>query len=75
MSTGLKITENTLPMVAALFMLSQDDFIGKNYDALYDYFVNSGEMPYGVARAWGGDPYAWIADRLTDIYYAVEAQS
>ena len=34
------------------------------YDALYDYYVNAGEMPYGVAKARTGDPYEWITDRL-----------
>jgi hypothetical protein len=34
------------------------------YDALYDYYTHSGEMPYGVAKARTGDPYNWIAFRL-----------
>lgn len=34
------------------------------YDALYDYYTSSGEMPYGVAKARTGDPYNWISFRL-----------
>ena len=34
------------------------------YDALFDYYSDSGEMPYGVAKARTGDPYNWIADQL-----------
>jgi len=34
------------------------------YDALYDYYVNKGEMPYGTAKARSGDPYEWVSDRL-----------
>jgi hypothetical protein len=34
------------------------------YDALYDYYANSGEMPYGTMKARDGDPYEWISDRL-----------
>ena len=34
------------------------------YDALYDYYVNKGEMPYGTAKARSGDPYEWVTDRL-----------
>jgi len=34
------------------------------YDALYDYYTSSGEMPYGVAKARTGDPYNWISYRL-----------
>lgn len=34
------------------------------YDALYDYYVDTGEMPYGVAKAREGDPYAWVEERF-----------
>jgi len=34
------------------------------YHALYDYYSDNGEMPYGVAKARDGDPYNWISDRL-----------
>jgi hypothetical protein len=34
------------------------------YDALYDYYTHSGEMPYGVAKGRTGDPYNWISFRL-----------
>jgi len=34
------------------------------YHALYDYYSDNGEMPYGVAKARDGDPYEWVAMRL-----------
>ena len=34
------------------------------YDALYDYYLHNGEMPYGTAKARTGDPYQWISDRF-----------
>ena len=34
------------------------------YDALFDYYASSGEMPYGTMKARTGDPYEWITDRL-----------
>ena len=34
------------------------------YDALFDYYMSSGEMPYGVAKARTGDPFEWITERL-----------
>lgn len=34
------------------------------YDALYDYYSNSGEMPYGTMKARTGDPYEWVTQRL-----------
>lgn len=32
------------------------------YHALFDYYMDTGEMPYGVAKARTGDPYEWIGD-------------
>ena len=34
------------------------------FDALFDYYCDNGEMPYGTAKARTGDPYDWITDRL-----------
>lgn len=34
------------------------------YEALFDYYNDQGEMPYGVAKARDGDPYEWVAQNL-----------
>jgi hypothetical protein len=34
------------------------------FDALFAYYSESGEMPYGVQKAREGDPYEWITQRL-----------
>ena len=34
------------------------------YDALFDYYSDTGDMPYGTAKARDGDPYEWIAQNL-----------
>ena len=35
------------------------------YTKLFEYFVfESGEMPYGIAKARTGDPDQWIIERL-----------
>jgi hypothetical protein len=34
------------------------------YDELYEYYLMSGQMPYGVAKARTGDPDQWIVDQL-----------
>ena len=34
------------------------------FDALYDYYLDTGEMPYGIAKAREGDPYAWVEERF-----------
>ena len=37
------------------------------YDELLNYYMESGEMPYGVAKARTGMPDEWIAERLYDL--------
>ena len=37
------------------------------YDELLSYYMESGEMPYGVAKARTGMPDEWIAERLYDL--------
>ena len=34
------------------------------YDALYDYYLSNGDMPYGVAKARTGDPFQWISSKF-----------
>lgn len=34
------------------------------YHALYDYYSDAGEIPYGVAKGRTGDPFEWVTDRL-----------
>ena len=34
------------------------------YDALYDYYCDMGEMPYGTMKARDGDPYEWVTQRF-----------
>lgn len=34
------------------------------YVELYEYYLCSGEMPYGVAKARTGDPLTWVVDKL-----------
>ncbi len=44
------------------------------YDALFSFYMDSGEMPYGVAKAREGDPYNWVADQLTQALGNQESQ-
>ena len=37
------------------------------YDDLYEYYVSSGEMPYGVMKARTGMPDEWIIERVIDL--------
>ena len=41
------------------------DFYGSSaFDKLYNYFCDSGEMPYEVAKARTETPDVWILERL-----------
>ena len=43
------------------------DFADELYDELFEYFMDSGEMPYEVAKARSGDPYEWIHNKLDEL--------
>lgn len=47
----------------------------KFFEELFEYYLNSGEMPYGVAKARTGDPDQWIADQLDDYFHEYKNQS
>jgi hypothetical protein len=36
------------------------------YDALYDYYCDMGEMPYGTMKARDGDPFEWVMNKFND---------
>lgn len=47
---------------------SEDIYIGSEaYEELFDYYMNSGEMPYGVMKARTGMPDEWIVNRVDDL--------
>lgn len=41
-----------------------EDIVADHFQELYEYYLNSGQMPYGVAKARTGDPDQWILDQL-----------
>jgi hypothetical protein len=34
------------------------------YEALFDYYSDRGDMPYGIAKARTGDPITWVSNKL-----------
>lgn len=44
---------------------SGDDLDSDLYEALFDYYSDRGEMPYGVAKARDGDPVDWVSNKLS----------
>lgn len=45
-----------------------DDLSDKILEKLFAYYMDSGEMPYGVMKARTGDPYDWMARQLVMNY-------
>jgi hypothetical protein len=45
------------------------DFYGTSaYEKLYEYFTfETGQMPYGTAKARDGDPDLWILDEIENM--------
>lgn len=41
-----------------------DELDSDLYEALFDYYANLGEIPYGTMKARTGDPYEWVTQRL-----------
>ena len=34
------------------------------YDRLFNFYADSGRMPYGTMKARTGDPFEWITEQL-----------
>ena len=46
----------------------EDEFYGSEaFGKLYDYFCDTGEIPYGVAKSRTGDPDIWILDYIESL--------
>ena len=43
------------------------------YDELFGYYMDSGEMPYGVMKARDGMPDEWIWNRVQELGLVTEA--
>jgi hypothetical protein len=62
--------DNTMRHIVSKFkhevknFLAGDELDTDLYHALYDYYNDHGEMPYGVAKARDGDPYEWVQMRF-----------
>jgi hypothetical protein len=62
--------DNTMRHIVSKFkhevknFLAGDDMSDDLYHALYDYYSDHGEMPYGIAKARDGDPYEWVHMRF-----------
>ena len=50
----------------------QIEYGSEVFEELMDYYINSGDMPYGVMKARTGMPDEWIYDRLCDLGFDKE---
>lgn len=41
-----------------------EDVLNFWIEELFEYFLNTGDMPYGTAKARTGDPSEWIGEQL-----------
>lgn len=47
--------------------LDQIEYGSEVYEDLFRYYMDAGEMPYGVMKARTGMPDEWIIDRVYDL--------
>ena len=52
--------------------LDQIELGSEVYEELFGYYMDSGEMPYGVMKARTGMPDEWIHDKLCDLGFDKE---
>ena len=66
LEAGLSSTE--IDQMGAYIEGSLEFYGSSAYDKLYEYFAfETGEMPYGVAKARTATPDEWILDYLEDL--------
>ena len=71
-AAGYPVTENTDTMqhIVNRFKHEVRNFINGDeldtdlYHALFDYYSDHGEMPYGTMKARDGDPFEWVTQRF-----------
>jgi len=71
-AVGMHMTENTetLKHIVNRFKHEVKNFLNGHeldtdlYNALFDYYSDHGEMPYGVAKARDDDPVNWVTNRF-----------
>ena len=62
--------DNTMRHIVSKFkhevkkFLAGEELDSDLYHALYDYYSDHGEMPYGIQKARDGDPYEWVHMRF-----------
>lgn len=69
-TSTLMENDNTMRHIVSKFkhevknFIAGDDLDTDLYHALYDYYSDHGELPYGIAKARDGDPFEWVTMRF-----------
>ena len=61
-----KLVSKHRPVIDRLINGSADDLPYDVFQDFYAYYLSSGQMPYGVAKARDDDPLSWVCDALMD---------
>jgi len=56
-----------IKMIGKRKFFNLEKLTAKDYDKLYEYFSNQGEMPYGTMKARTGDPEEWMYKKLVSL--------
>jgi hypothetical protein len=60
-------TDDEMKLIEAAVDNAKIDLPEDLMHKLYDYFMDLGDMPYGVAKARSGDPWEWIYEHLDNV--------
>ena len=62
-----RLTPEEIALMPAYIAGAEEFYDTPAYVKLFEYFAfETGEMPYGTAKARDGDPDTWILDTLED---------
>jgi len=62
------LSSNEIALMPTYISGDEDFYDSTAYNKLYEYFAfETGEMPYGTAKARDGEPDVWILDYLEEM--------
>jgi hypothetical protein len=44
--------------------IEEDDLDHDLYEALFDFYQDAGDIPYGIAKGRTGDPFEWVSEKF-----------
>ena len=62
-----KLTQNEIGEMPEHIADGYDFYDSSAYEKLFNYYLTSGDMPYGTAKARDGMPDVWILEHLEKV--------